>query len=177
MTVKYADGGETQGAPMVLGRADGSAAVFVESTGLYEGMLKGRQAWVTGDRVQVGIARGSLVPLGAPADVPVPAKNVQVVDPFDTAPWRDKSTAELREGHETTIITDTETVTTSVGESSVVVVDLEDPELQVSYTIDPSEMSIPKVLAHLEQHPEHLEAVLEAERAGKARKGILSLGD
>jgi hypothetical protein len=38
---------------------------------------------------------------------------------------------------------------------------------------DPGEDTVDAVLDHLSKHPEDRDAVLEAERAGKARKGIL----
>jgi hypothetical protein len=42
---------------------------------------------------------------------------------------------------------------------------------------DPGDHTVADVVAHVEKHPEELEAVLDAELAGKARAGVLSLGD
>jgi hypothetical protein len=46
----------------------------------------------------------------------------------------------------------------------------EDSEEDVAY--DPSEHSVGEVNEYIEAHPEQRDAVIEAERAGKARKGI-----
>lgn len=38
---------------------------------------------------------------------------------------------------------------------------------------DPTEHTVPEVVEHIEAHPDDISRVLEAEQAGKARKGVL----
>lgn len=56
------------------------------------------------------------------------------------------------------------------GEQGAESVEGEDNSEQEAY--DPSQYSVPEVNDYLEAHPEQRDAVIEAERAGKARKGI-----
>lgn len=44
-------------------------------------------------------------------------------------------------------------------------------------SFDVSKATVAQVVAHVEQHPEQLAAVVEAERAGRGRKGILALSE
>jgi hypothetical protein len=60
--------GESPDNPKLLGRPirrtykhPKGTPVFVEATGLYMGVQKGRRLWVAGDKVQKGIETGSLV--------------------------------------------------------------------------------------------------------------------
>jgi hypothetical protein len=150
--------------PHVLGVADGTDPLLVETTGLYEGIPKGQQVWVTGSKVQVGIARGSLIPIAVDG-FPLVEKvtRVSTVEPptiASTTPWSlpaDEPTSPPPPPVEA----DVEPVDPA---------DL-DPNEPVRY--NPAEHSAAAVIAYIEEHPDEAAAVIAAERAGKNRKTIL----
>lgn len=47
------------------------------------------------------------------------------------------------------------------------------PDAGAPTTFDPSDHNVEDVLAYIEQYPEQRDAILTAERAGRARKGIV----
>jgi hypothetical protein len=42
---------------------------------------------------------------------------------------------------------------------------------------DPGDHTVADVVAHVDKHPDELPAILKAEKAGKGRAGVLTLGD
>lgn len=153
--------GESADKPLVLGVKDDSTARFVETTGLYEGVPKGTQVWVTGSKVQIGIERGNLVPLspeghpGATKVTRASKKGAQQPPPVaSTAPWSSKEPVEepAPEPEE---------------------VDPVDPDAPEDGPYNPANYTVAQVVDYINDHPDEASAVLAAERAGKNRSTIM----
>lgn len=159
MSIINLDGlGDSRDKPRTLGKPNDADAVFVETTGLYEGLPKGTQAWVTGSKVQIGIHRGNLIPIGTDTHEPVVTKvtRVSAQEPpqiIESKPWANEPAPEPA----TDTVDDEPDVPTPDGE-----------------VYNPADHSIPKVIQYIEDHPDEAGAVLAAERAGKNRKGIIN---
>jgi hypothetical protein len=173
--IKTYNGGENRERPVVLGAPNGSKAVFVEATGLYEGLLVRSQAWVTGDKVQPGIARGSLVPLGVPLDTLVtPKKTVNVMPGNEGV--REQDAAALHEkiqpAADDTKVEPLEHASEVLAPDVIVVIDDPEPE-PVESSYDPGEYPVSKVIEYIEDHPDEASVIIEAEKAGRNRKTLL----
>lgn len=161
--------GESREKPWVLGAKNGDEPRFVESTGLYEGMPKGTQAWVTGDRVQVGINRGNLILISTQHGQPLVEKvtRISTKEPptvASTRPWHGGETSGTTEGANITVsVTDGAAVNAAPS--------AEPPAEPDPY--NPADHTVAEVIAHIEEHPDDAGAVLAAERAGKNRKSII----
>jgi hypothetical protein len=149
--IEYNDGGDSPDNPRLVGAPNDSKPVLVETTGLYLGLMRGRRAWVTGDMVQHGIATGILVAINEPNNIGVPTPEKAVVISPSTTFGIEPTTSSNVVG---TVVEDATNIDPFGG-------------------FDPAEHAVKAVLEHIAEHPENTEAIVSAERAGKARKGIL----
>lgn len=168
--------GDSRDKPRVLGTDDGSETVFVETTGLYEGLPKGTQAWVTGSKVQVGLLRGNLIRIGTSMGDPVVTKvtRIPASEPKPIAeshPWSPEPAPEPAPSPLDELPEPDPAPEADDGDTG----DAGDVGEPAPY--NPAEHTPRQVLAYIKDHPDEAGMILAAERAGKNRKTILSKFD